>query len=601
MKHLKVLNKYFWKYRWYFILGVAFVTISNYFRILSPKVIGYSFNLVQENLSYYNLFRGFALQKEFYSLFSSALLFFGITVLLLAILMGIFMFFMRQTLIVMSRLIEYDQKNELYDHYQKLDFAFYKRNNTGDLMSRITEDISRVRMYTGPAIMYGINLIVTVLFCIYAMFAVNVELTLYVLLPLPFLAVSIYYVSELIEHRSEMLQRKLSGLTTSAQEFYSGIRVIKSYVQEAQILKFFDKESQQYRNEALKLARIEAFFFPLMLSLIGLSTIFTIWIGGIGVMKGQVTAGNIAEFVLYVNMLTWPVTAIGWVASMTQRAAASQKRINEFLSTQPQIISGSENGILLRGDIEFRNVSFTYPDTGVQALKGVSFSIKPGQKMAIIGRTGAGKTTIADLLVRMYDVSRGEILLDGIPITRLNLSTVRRQIGYIPQDVFLFSDSVENNVAFGSDGTNRDAVTEAAMHASVHRDILELPRQYDTIIGERGVTLSGGQKQRISIARAFLKNPQIMILDDCLSAVDARTEKEILTVLRHLLKDKTAIIITHRIFTLLDFDHIIVLENGMIAEEGTHDELIARQGIYYDLFEAQKLEEKEEGSETLGP
>ncbi len=594
MKHLKVLNKYFFQYKWHFLLGVVFVAVSNYFGILSPQVIRYSFDLVKDNLSYYSLFEGFELQESFYSLFSAALLFFGITVLLLAILKGVFMFFMRQTLIVMSRLIEFDMKNEMYNHYQQLSLAFYKRNNTGDLMSRITEDVSRVRMYVGPAVMYGVNLLVLMVMSIYAMLSVNVELTLYVLIPLPALAISIYYVNNLIEHRSEMIQRKLSELTTAAQEFYSGIRVIKSYVQEKQIAKFFDSESEKYKGEALKLARVEAFFFPLMLLLIGLSTIFTIWMGGIGVMKGQISPGNIAEFVLYVNMLTWPVTAIGWVASITQRAAASQKRINEFLSEKPEIISGKENSILMKGNIQFREVSFIYPDTGVEALKDVSFSIKPGQKLAIIGRTGSGKTTIADLLVRMYDVTKGEILIDGIPIGKLDLAVVRRQIGYIPQDVFLFSDTVENNVSFGADGLDKAAVAEAAKSASVHQDIEGLPHHYETIVGERGVTLSGGQKQRISIARAFLKNPQIMILDDCLSAVDAKTEKAILTALRNLLNDKTAIIITHRIFTLLDFDNIIVLANGKIVEEGTHAELLACKGAYYDLFEAQKQEDVEE-------
>ena len=594
MKHLRALNKYFYKYRYRFIFGFIFIVISNYFGVLSPQVIRYSFDLVKDNLAYYNLFRGFELQNSFYSLFSSALLFFGITVLLLAMLKGVFMFFMRQTLIVMSRLIEYDQKNEMYNHYQQLSLAFYKRNNTGDLMSRITEDISRVRMYTGPAIMYGINLLVMVVMVIYAMLSVNVPLTLYVLLPLPLLAISIYYVNNLIEHGSEVIQKQLSGLTTSAQEFYSGIRVIKSYVQENQILQFFDKESEEYKTKALKVARVEAFFFPLMLLLIGLSTILTIWVGGIGVMHGDITPGNIAEFVVYVTMLTWPVTAIGWVASMTQRAAASQKRINEFLSAKPEIISGGENGITLQGSVEFNNVSFTYPDTGVQALKNVSFKINPGQKLAIIGRTGSGKTTIADLILRMYDVSQGEILLDGIPLQRLNLSVIRNQIGYVPQDVFLFSDTVENNVGFGVKRFNREEVISATKGASIHSEVLGLAKSYDTVIGERGVTLSGGQKQRISIARAFLKNPQVMLLDDCLSAVDAKTEKAILTALNELLHNKTSIIITHRIFTLLDFDRIILLENGSILEEGTHDELLARKGLYYELYEAQRLEEKAE-------
>lgn len=594
MKHLSALNKYFYKYRWRLGLGIFFVAVSNYFGVLSPQVIRYSFDLVKDNLAYYRLFSGFELQNNFYALFSSALLFFGITVLLLAVLKGVFMFFMRQTLIVMSRLIEYDMKNEMYGHYQQLSLAFYKRNNTGDLMSRITEDVSRVRMYTGPAVMYGINMLVMVVMVIYAMLSVDVTLTFYVLIPLPLLALSIYYVNNLIEHRSERIQQKLSALTTNAQEFYSGIRVIKSYVQEKQILQFFDKASEEYKSKALQLARVEAFFFPLMLLLIGLSTILTIWVGGIGVMNGSVTPGNIAEFVVYVTMLTWPVTAVGWVASMTQRAAASQKRINEFLDTQPEILSGAENGLQFRGAIEFRDVSFTYPDTGVEALKNISFKIQPGQKLAIIGRTGSGKSTVADLLLRMYDATQGEILLDGHPIQRLDLATVRKQIGYVPQDVFLFSDTVENNVGFGVKEFSREGIIHATEGASIHKEINSLPRQYDTVIGERGVTLSGGQKQRISIARAFMKNPQVMILDDCLSAVDARTEKAILTALGDLLKNKTAIIITHRIFTLLDFDNILVLDNGRIAEHGRHEELLAKKGVYYELFEAQRQEEREE-------
>ena len=588
MKHLQSLNKYFYKYRYRLLLGILFVGVSNYFGVLSPRVIRYSFDLVKDNLAYYNLFSGFELQNSFYSLFSSALLFFGITVLLLAILKGVFMFFMRQTLIVMSRLIEYDMKNEMYDHYQQLSLAFYKRNNTGDLMSRITEDVSRVRMYTGPAVMYGINLLVMVVMVIYAMLMVDVTLTLYVLIPLPLLAISIYYVNNLIEHRSEKIQQQLSGLTTNAQEFYSGIRVIKSYVQEKQILQFFDKASEDYKEKALKLARVEAFFFPLMLLLIGLSTILTIWVGGIGVMNGRITPGNIAEFVVYVTMLTWPVTAIGWVASMTQRAASSQKRINEFLDTKPEIITGNENGLILRGEIEFRNVNFTYPDTGVQALKNVSFKIKPGQKLAIIGRTGSGKTTIADLLLRMYDATNGEILLDGNNISNLNLSVVRKQIGYVPQDVFLFSDTVENNVGFGVKEFNREGIVNAAQGASIHKEIAGLPKQYDAIIGERGVTLSGGQKQRISIARAFMKNPQVMILDDCLSAVDAKTEKTILHNLQASLKDKTVLFITHRVSAIMHFDKILVIDEGKLVEQGRHEELLRNKSIYYDIYQLQR-------------
>ena len=592
MKHLKYLNKYFVKYKFRFMLGIVFVAISNYFSVLSPQVIRHAFDLVRENIVFYELFDGFELQKEFYGIFSYALFFFGITVLLLAILKGLFMFFMRQTIIVMSRLIEYDLKNELYAHYQSLSLAFYKRNNTGDLMSRITEDVSRVRMYLGPAVMYSINLFVLVVMVISAMLSVSVELTLYVLIPLPLLSISIYYVNNLINKQSEQIQKKLSDLTSNAQEVYSGIRVIKSYVQEAEIIRFFDMESGIYRDKALKLARVEAFFFPLMILLIGLSTILTIFVGGLGVMEGHITPGNIAEFVIYVNMLTWPVTAIGWVASIVQRAAASQKRINEFLDTKSEVVSASVQAFEFNGQIEFDRVSFVYPDSGIKALDNISFKINPGENWAIVGRTGSGKSTIADLLVRMYDVTEGTIRIDGLPINEISLDSVRKQIGYVPQDVFLFSDTVSNNILFGSAEMDGEEAPKAAKSASVHDEILQLPKKYETILGERGVTLSGGQKQRISIARAFTKNPNIVLMDDCLSAVDAKTEKAILYQLKTILKGKTAIIITHRIFSLLEFDYVIVLDQGSILEQGKHSQLLEKKGLYFELFERQKQEEK---------
>jgi len=447
-------------------------------------------------------------------------------------------------------------------------------------------------MYLGPGIMYAINVSILVIMVVVTMMSVNARLTLFVLMPLPILSISIYYVNNIINRRSERIQEKLSDLTTDAHEAYSGIRVIKSYVQENQILKFFDSQSGQYKDEALKLARVEAFFFPLMMLLIGLSTIITIWLGGIGVIQGTITPGNIAEFVIYVNMLTWPITALGWIASLTQRAAASQKRINEFLQTEPEVRSHSEETWEMEGDIEFRHVGFKYPDTGIQALNDVSFTLQKGQKMAIIGRTGSGKTTIADLLVRTYDATGGEILIDNRPINDLNLYQLRQQMGYVTQDVFLFSDTVNNNIAFGENGIGQQAIENAAKNASIHEEIESLDQGYQSIVGERGVTLSGGQKQRISIARALIKDPKIIVLDDCLSAVDAKTEKVILDNLNRVLAGKTAIIITHRIFSLMDFDKIIVLEDGAIAEEGKHDALIDKKGIYYELYEKQKLEEK---------
>ena len=593
MKHLRHLNKYFWKYRYRLILGVLFVAFSNIFGVLPPQVIRHAFDLVKENIGFYQSMEGFELQGRYYGLFSSLLLMFGITVLLLAMIKGIFMFLMRQTLIVMSRLIEYDLRNEIYDHYQQLSSAFYKRSRTGDLMSRATEDVNRVRMYLGPAIMYSINLTVLIITVVISMLNVNRELTFYVVLPLPLLALLIYYVNTVIHKKSELIQIQMSRLTNIAQEAFSGIRVVKAYTQEQANLHFFEEESETYRQKSLSLARVNAFFVPLMILLIGISTIATIYIGGMQVINGYITYGNIAEFIIYVGMLTWPVASIGWVASIIQRAAASQKRINEFLQTRPEIISPNQHPLVLDGNIEFNQVDFTYPDTGIHALKKVSFHIKKGEKWALIGRTGSGKSTIAELLVRKYDVDKGNIFLDGIDISQVNLKELRRQIAYVPQDVFLFSETIKNNILFGYEqDTEMDKIELAARQASVNEDINALPEKYFTMVGERGVTLSGGQKQRISIARALIKNPQIVILDDCLSAVDAETEQEIIDQLNDFLADKTALIITHRVFSLMQFDRILVLENGRIIEEGTHNELLALNGSYTELYEIQKTDVK---------
>ncbi len=591
MKQLAYLNKYFLKYRWHLLGGIFFVFISNYFRVLQPQMIREALDLVVENIALYELYDGFVLQRELYRIIGSALLFFGALVLVLALLMGVFMYFMRQTIIVMSRLVEYDLRKEVFEHYTRLDLAFYKRNKTGDLMARITEDVSKVRMYIGPAVLYGINLISLFILVIQSMLSVSWTLTLYCLMPLPLLSISIYYVSNLINKKSEIIQQKLAALNSTAQEVYSGIRVVKSYVQEAPMIRFFAEESEDYKGKALGLVKVNAFFYPLMLLLIGASTIITVYVGGLQVAQGSVTPGNIAEFVIYVNMLTWPVTAIGWIASIIQQAAASQKRINEFLQTQPTILNEVKDASPLAGHIEFDEVSFTYPDTGIQALRKASFELKPGQKMAIIGRTGSGKTTIADLLVRMYDVSSGTIRIDGRDIRQHDLSNLRERIGYVPQDVFLFSDTITNNVAFGATTAEADQVEQFARYAAVYEDINDLPRRFDTVLGERGVTLSGGQKQRVSIARALIKKPDIVILDDCLSAVDTNTEKQILGYFTEALSDKTAIIITHRIYSLLQFDKIIVLQDGSIIEEGTHDELMASKGYYAELYERQTVEE----------
>lgn len=603
MKHLRALNKYFWKYRVRLGIGILFIVISNYFGILSPQVTGFVIDFVQQHLpgshptslsSNYDI-----LVKKFIEWVialkgANVVAISGIIILILALLRGFFMFLMRQTIIVMSRHIEYDQKNEVYRHYQQLDTAFYKTHSTGDLMSRIAEDVSRVRMFTGPAIMYLVNLIAVISFSLFFMFRRDAELTLYVLAPLPILAITIYYVNTVINKKSEHIQALLAGLTTNAQESYSGIRVIKSYVQENAMLGFFKRNSDEYKKNAIALAKVEAIYFPSMTLLIGLSTLLTIMIGGLHHIQNpeKTTLPLIVEFVIYINMLTFPVFAIGWTASMIQRAAASQKRLNEFLQTEPAIqdkLVPKKN--LLQGNIRFENVSFVYPHTGIEALKNFNLEIKKGNKIAIIGRTGTGKSTIAQLILRMYDVTSGEIKLDGIDIRELDLKSTREQISYVPQDVFLFSDSVNNNIRFGLKNGEEGDVLKAAEQASVLGEIELFSQKYETLIGERGVTLSGGQKQRISIARALIKEPNLVIFDDCLSAVDARTEKEIIANLYNYLKDKTAIIITHRIFSLFHFDKIIVLDDGEIIEQGTHEELLSRNGYYTTLYERQQKQD----------
>ena len=605
MKHLKALNKYFWKYKLRLGVGVLFIVISNYFNVLVPQITSFIIDFVAKNLPNYKpksrtpqfdiLVKKFIHYVENLQVSGlQVVVISGITILVLALLRGFFMFLMRQTIIVMSRHIEYDQKNEVFGHYQKLDASFYKTHSTGDLMSRIAEDVSRVRMFTGPAIMYLVNLVTLISMSVYFMLKRDAELTMYVLAPLPILAATIYFVNTIINRRSEALQATLAQLTTNAQQSYSGIRVIKSFVQERPTFDFFKKNSEQYRKQATDLAKVEALYFPSMTLLIGLSTLLTIMIGGIYYINGAKDIGldTIVEFVIYINMLTFPVSAIGWTASMIQRASASQKRLNEFLETEPSIKNSAiARKAKLTGDIKFENVDFTYSHTGVQAIKNFNLHITPGQQIAVVGRTGSGKTTLAQLLMRMFDVNLGEISFDGTNVKDIDVSDLRKQISYVPQDGFLFSDTIENNIAFGSKERNLDKVKHSADMAVIHKDIENFPKGYDTEIGERGVMLSGGQKQRISIARALMKDAPILILDDCLSAVDAKTEKQIIGNLKEFLQGKTSIMITHRIFSLLNFDKIIVMEDGRIAEEGRHEELLQKKGIYYTMYQRQQQED----------
>jgi len=572
---------------------VLFVIISNVFGVLPAQVIRVAFDLVTENIAVYRLFSGFNRQEVIYEIFGSSLFLFGVLVLILALLRGLFLFFMRQTIILMSRHIEFDLKNEIYNHYQKLSLAFYRRHNTGDLMNRVTEDVSRVRMYLGPGIMYTINTVVLFVMVIYVMLTVNVRLAIWSVLPLPVLAVIIYYVNNTINFRSEKIQQRLSALSSFVQENFSGIRVIKSYVRETHVKSKFAAESENYKAHSMELVKVQAMFYPVMLLLVGLSNVITMYVGGVEVMKGNITPGNIAEFIVYLNQLSFPVISLGWVTSLVQRAAASQKRINEFLDKQPEIISPDVPKLAVNGHIEFNRVSFIYPDTGIQALRDISFVASPGEMVAIIGRTGSGKSTIANLIMRMYDTTAGEILIDQHPITALNLEGYRSQIGFVPQEVFLFSDTIANNIAFSADVLEMDKVGQAAKDAAVYSNIMELDKGFDTLIGERGITLSGGQKQRVSIARAIVKQPQILIFDDCLSAVDTRTEEEILNNLGRNMQGKTSIIIAHRISTIKNADLILVMDNGEIIEQGNHGSLMQKKGTYFELYEKQLLEEEE--------
>lgn len=594
MKELKYLNKYLSKYKWHVVLGTIFIIISNAFQIIPALIVRHALNLVTDNIRIHNMFEGTPLQNDFFKVLSFGILVYAAWILILALLRGVFLYFVRQTLIVMSRLIEYDLKNDIFEHYQKLPLSFYRKNNTGDLMNRISEDVGRVRMYIGPAIMYGITLVTLFLMLIPYMFVISPTLTWYALSPLPLLSLSIFLVNNKIEKRSEEIQQKQSRLSTFVQEAFSGIRVLKSFNRENESFVKFDRENESYRQHSLKLTKVQSLFFPLIMGLIGLSTILTVYAGGKLVMQGSLTIGNIAEFIIYVNLLTWPVTSLGWTTSLVQRAEASQKRINEFLKTNTDIFSAKNLDHTIVGKVEFRDVSFTYPDTGIKAIRNISFLINPGESLAIIGTTGSGKSTISNLISRLYDIDEGEILIDNIPITHYQLNSLRRQIGYVPQDVFLFSDTILNNISFGLKDKDEERVKQAARDADVYHNIMEFPAAFETRVGERGITLSGGQKQRVSIARAIVREPKILMLDDALSAVDTKTEHNILNSMKRIMQGRTTIIISHRVSSAKLANKILVLVDGQIVEVGSHDELLEKDGLYRDMYERQGKKEEEE-------
>ncbi|WP_247231980.1 ABC transporter ATP-binding protein [Telluribacter sp. SYSU D00476] len=587
MKALAYLNKYFIKYKWYLILGTVFTIISNLFGIIPAQLVRYALDLVRETLDIYYLFDGAAIQSRMYDVFQNAILLYGLLILLMALLKGIFLFLVRQTIIVMSRHIEYDLKNDIYEHYQSLPMSFYRRHNTGDLMARISEDVSKVRMYVGPSLMYGMNLIVLFILVITYMLTVSTKLTFYVLLPLPLLSVSIYIVNSIIIKRSEEIQRQLSNLSTYVQEAFSGIRVIKAFVQEKHSIQNFRKETKDFKDKSLRLNMVDALFYPLVLLLVGLSNVLVVYVGGQEIINGNLTPGNITEFILYVNMLTWPVMALGWTTSQIQRAAASQARINEFMEEKNHLVSEKNLRTPVQGAISFQNVGFIYPDSGIRALHDFNLDIAAGETVAILGTTGSGKSTLATLVTRLYDPTEGAILIDGQPIKDYDVQYLRQQMGYVPQDVFLFSDTITNNVRFGSPDISTDKIEQAVKDADLYQNIVDLPKGFDTRLGERGITLSGGQKQRLSIARAIARDPKILILDDCLSAVDTNTENIILNNLKRIMDHRTSLIISHRVSSAKLADRIIVLDDGKIVEQGTHTELMEKNGVYRELYEKQ--------------
>jgi ATP-binding cassette subfamily B multidrug efflux pump len=582
VRALRSVNKYFLKYKGLVFWGTVFIFLSNYYSVYPAEALRKAIDSVTEYVSNEDTGNGIYLRVLWYTA----------AIIAFSVLKGLFMYFMRQTLIVMSRRIENDMKNEIFDHYQKLSSSFYKRNNTGDLMNRISEDVSRVRMYTGPAVMYALNTIFTFIIVLGAMFRVNATLTWYVLLPLPLLSVLMYFVNDIINRKSEAIQEQLSNLTSFVQESISGIRLLKSFAREDAMNLQMEKQTSDYRNKQLSLARTDALYFPVNLLLIGLSTLITIYIGGIQYIAGKGSIGNIAEFVFYVNMLTWPVSSLGWVTAIIQRASASQKRINEFLNTPAEINSGTTGPFLFKEEIRLDGVSFTYPDNGIKALKNIDLKLRKGSVIGVTGSTGSGKTTLAQLLLRVYDPTEGTITADGFPVAGYNLQQFRKQFGYVPQDVFLFSDTIRNNIAF-ADEKNIDErmVEESSRKAAVYNNIMEFDAGFETVVGERGITLSGGQKQRVSIARAIAADPPVLVFDDCLSAVDAATEREILNQLKQVIREKTALIISHRVSSVQMADEIIVLHEGEIIERGTHETLVGKGGYYHAMHLKQQQEE----------
>lgn len=584
MKSLFYLNKYLIKYKWRILLGTLFIIASNLFGVYMPEVVKNATNQIvdfaNDNSKEYS-------NNEITKL---ALYLAGVYVFL-SFMKGVFLFFTRQTIIVMSRLIEYDLKNEIYNKYQELDMSFYKKNRTGDIMNRISEDVSRVRMYLGPAIMYTINLVVLFVLIVSFMLRINVELTLYSLVPLPIMSFLVYKVSSVINKKSEKVQRSQSGLSSFVQEKLSGIRVLKAYNRGKHFVSEFEEETYNYQVASLGLAKTNALFMPVIVLLIGLSTIITIYIGGLQAIEGTIDTGIIIQFIMYVNMLTWPFASVGWVTSLVQRAAASQTRLNEFLEIENEITEIENPLKEIKGDIEFKNVTFVYPESGIKALDKVSFKIPKGKTIGITGRTGCGKSTIANLLCRLYDVTEGEVLINGINIKEYDIAELRTAFGYVPQEVFLFSDTVENNIAFGlkKKKANETKIIEAAKDAVVYENIIGFDKGFETEIGEKGITLSGGQKQRLSIARAIIKEPPYMVFDDCLSAVDTNTEEQILANLGRIMDGKTAVLIGHRISTLKNADQILLFDEGKLLEQGSHNELVELSGNYAELYQKQQI------------